>query len=93
MKILAYKFLHNCPKETEFKDRQEYRNIVKLECFKNANDRSETDLLFPANDLVNGCPDHLSIFRNFAVLYEGFVFLTDHMLLLSVISVDDVLVF
>ena len=52
-----------------------------------------TYLLSPANDLVNGCLDHLSIFRNSAVLYEGFVSLTDHMLLLSVISVDDVLVF
>ena len=80
-------------KETEFKDRQEYWYIVKFKCFENANDRSETYLLSPANDLVNGCLDHLAIFRNSAVLYEGFVSLTDHMLLLSVISVDDVLVF
>ena len=85
--------MHNCLKETEFKDRQECRYIVKLKCFENANDRNQTYLLSPANDLVNDCLDHLAIFRNSAVLYEGFVSLTDHMLLLSVISVDVGVVF
>ena len=85
--------MHNCLKETEFKDRQECRYIVKLKCFENANDRNQTYLLSPANDLVNGCLYDLAILRNSAVLYEGFLSLTDHMLLLSVISVDDVLVF
>ena len=83
----------NCLKETEFKDREECRYIVKLKCFENANDRSQKYLLFPANDLVNGCFYIFAIFRNSAELYEGFVSLTDHMLLLSVISVDDVPVF
>ena len=66
---------------------------MKLKYFENANDSSQNYLLFPANDLVNGCLDHLAISRYSAVLYEGFVSLTDHMMLLSVISVDDVLVF
>ena len=81
-----------CKRKPNLKTRK-YKYIVELKCFESANDRSQTYLLSPANDLVNGCLDHLAIFRNSAVLYEGFVPLTDHMLLLSVISVDDVLVF
>ena len=81
-----------CKSKPNLKTR-EYQCIVELKCFETANDRSEKYLLSPANDLVNGCLYDLAIFRNSAVLYEGFVSLTDHMLLLSVISVDDVLVF
>ena len=66
---------------------------MQLKFLENVNDCSETYPLSLSNDLVNGCLDHLAMFRNVVVLYEGLESLTDHMLLLSVISVDDVLVF
>ena len=66
---------------------------MKLKCFEKCQQQEQSVPLVSRNDLVNGCLYNLAIFRNSAVIYEGFVSLTDHMLLLSVISVDDVLVF
>ena len=50
-------------------------------------------LLVPASDLLSGCLSYLAIVRNTVVLFEGFLSPSDHSILLSVISVDDVLVF
>ena len=50
-------------------------------------------LLSPASDLLNGCLSYLSMVRNSVVLFEGFLSPSDHSRLLSMISVDDVLVF
>ena len=54
---------------------------------------NKTPLLSPGHDILNGCLSYLAIFHNSVELFEGFLPPSDHRMLPSVISVDDILVF